>query len=65
MANTAAVTVVVEVSVQLVATAGVPGTMLAEQSTTAAAGQVIVGAAFAIVKTCVQLAVLENSSVTV
>ena len=65
MANTAAETVTEEVSVQLEATTGVPATMLAEQSTTAAAGQVIVGAAFAIVKTCVQLAMRLQASVTV
>lgn len=51
--------------VQLVVTTGVPAVIFAEQSADAAAGHVIVGAALAIVKTCVQLAVLPNSSVTV
>ena len=50
---------------QLVVTVGVPAIMLAEQSTTAADGQVIVGAAFAIVMTCVQLAMRLQASVTV
>ena len=65
MASVGPVVVTVDPRVQLVVTVGVPTIMLAEQSTTAAAGQVIVGAAFAIVKTCVQLAVRLQASVTV
>ena len=65
MASVGPVVVTVDPRVQLVVTVGVPTIMLAEQSTTADAGQVIVGAAFAIVKTCVQLAVRLQASVTV
>ena len=63
--NVGPTTLTLDAKVQLVVTDGVPTIISEEQTTVAFAGQVIVGAAFAIVKTCVQLADLLQASATV